>query len=139
MGDSDPYKTTRVSASGTTKVALNVTYTVQAEIRCTRCWRYGHTWKECTANTCSACGKLFNEAKFCSGWENHQDKGTRWAPTHLIDDEKKGLGIKKKRSREEEEKEDDKGSGDNSDAFQTFKQAKKIYMAARKDLQKKKK
>lgn len=131
MGDSDPYKATKITASGTTKVSLNATYGPQSDIRCTRCWRHGHSWKDCTAKSCSACGKPFHDTKYCIQWESHTDVNTRWAPRHLIDG-------KKKRKRSQDGPGEEKEIEDKSDALQNLKQAKKIYMAARKEYRKNK-
>jgi hypothetical protein len=134
IGDSDPYKSAKMSASGPTKVSANALSRSQTDLRCTRCWRQGHSWKDCSAKACSACGKPFNDAKYCEAWESHNDVNTRWAPRHLFPDKKNGTNNKRKRMQEEEETKDVE---DNSGALQALKSAKKAYMAARKVYKKK--
>jgi hypothetical protein len=136
MGDSDPYKATKVSPSGTAKVAINATNTSRKEKRCTKCWRIGHVWSDCKAKVCSACNKPFNDMTYCANWESHEDP-FKWVPKHRITEEgKRSFGNKRKRSQEDGEG-DKRQPEDKSDALQNLQQAKKIYMAARKEYRKK--
>ncbi len=129
MGDSDPYKASRVSSSGETKVGAN-TANVRNEKVCTRCWRAGHMWKDCSAKVCSACNKPFNNATYCANWESH-DKPYKWAPKHLIEEGKKLSGTKRKQDEGEDKEKAEAG-------LQNFKDIKRAYMAARKELKKRK-
>jgi len=85
-GDNDPYKTVKVNPFGTPKVfaapgsITSILKPVSTLVRCTKCWRRGHSWSKCTALTCSACGKAFDGSLYCSAWKTHTDDGTRWIP-----------------------------------------------------------
>jgi len=131
MGESDPYKSTKISASGNVKVAVNAITTPRNENRCTKCWRQGHGWKACTAKACSGCGKPFQNAKYCTSWESHQDSNTRWAPRHLIEGNMNGN--KKKRPNEDMDDVDKEKTNKSDTTLEALKNAKKIYMAARKE------
>jgi hypothetical protein len=83
MGEQDPYKTVTAKITATA-VGVNLTKKETREIRCTRCWRNGHPWKNCTATTCSQCGQPLKGAPFCANYKTHSEPGTTWAPPHLL-------------------------------------------------------
>lgn len=78
MGDADPYKSAKGGPVSKPMVAAGTFI----EKRCTRCWRNGHSWNQCTAKTCSSCSKPL-EGKFCGNYANHTVPGTNWAPKFL--------------------------------------------------------
>jgi len=135
MGDSDPYKAVKTSASGPTKVSANVmTKTSQDETVCTRCWRGSHTWKNCTANTCSACGKSFQGSKYCLAWQDHTAPGTRWAPRHLVGEKSKSDSGNKRKRISNNDNVKNTEEGQDKDKVEVLRAAKKAYNAAKKDI-----
>lgn len=135
LGDNDPYKSVKTSASGPIKVAANVG--TKDETTCTRCWRKGHTWKNCKANACSACGKPFHNSKYCLSWQDHTTPGTRWAPHHLTKDKTSdGAGNKRKRV---DPVDSELNKGNKDDKLEAMRAAKKAFIAAKKELKREKK
>jgi hypothetical protein len=55
-------------------------------VRCTRCWGHGHRYNlPCKAFKCTQCNtKLTSSDFFCPNYANHTEKGTNWAPRHLV-------------------------------------------------------
>jgi hypothetical protein len=83
---SDPYKSVAsVSGKATAgTVSANTASVERDHIRnaprgntsfvkkCTRCWRSGHDWKNCTAKSCVACNRPLAEGdKTCASWKTH--------------------------------------------------------------------
>jgi len=89
MGDEcDPYCTTKSGPTSKPLVAARIDIeptspNTPKPTKCTRCWRQGHHWKDCRAQTCSSCGKSIVGQKICPNWMNHTMPGTNWAPKHL--------------------------------------------------------
>ena len=133
MGDEqDPYKAIKTNPTSPARVAANaaqVSPSPRDVIRCTKCWRKGHGWKECHAGACSICGKKF-QGEFCTNWQNHTDPGTRWIPPKFRsaeDTKKKPNDLKRKTPPDsDDEKEKDPEILDKL----------KILQAVRKDLKK---
>jgi len=84
LGTFDPYKTMNSSPVGKPTVTAMFADGSNKSIRCTKCWRPGHLWKQCTALRCSACNQPFNGSQFCTNFKQHGDPLTRWAPPHLL-------------------------------------------------------
>lgn len=86
LGDNDPYKSIAASPASKPIVTAMITNRAVTPIRCTRCWRPNHQWKQCTAKACGVCNHPFNGAKYCINYQSHEELATRWAPPHLLKD-----------------------------------------------------
>lgn len=94
------------------------------ELRCTRCWRNGHTWKDCHANSCSACDTSIFKLTYCPQWKEHKEQATRFAPKHLLEN---GEDRNSKRS-----KIDSDSNPKIQEAYKSFRAAAKALNAAKK-------
>jgi len=88
LDDIDPYKLINTSPNGkpVTQQALNTGLKPNKHpVRCTKCWRANHKYDVCKQDTCSQCNYRFKDTDlFCPHYKTHQERGTDWAPNHLI-------------------------------------------------------
>ncbi len=52
-------------------------------IRCTRCWKTGHTWDSCRVKICSVCKTNIVGFKICPNINKHTDSDTKFIPKSL--------------------------------------------------------
>ena len=86
--DVDPYKTVKSGPRSSAMLSNNRGFKNDSKtdgvIRCTRCWRSGHSYRNCIANTCSACGGSIAGKAYCPAWKSHDDGPMRFVPDHLL-------------------------------------------------------
>jgi len=82
--ENDPYKT--VTTHDRTLVAAAVITPKRNNLTrfegCSRCWRKGHSWKECVAVICGACKADITDKPVCPNVFSHPAP-KNWCPRHL--------------------------------------------------------
>ena len=79
--DHNPYNSVR--SGPLNKPLTNQALLAGSVIRCTRCWKTGHTWNNCRVKQFSVCKKSIVGFKICPNINKHTDPDTKFIPKSL--------------------------------------------------------